>query len=35
VATLLGIRDEDVEKVEAQVDLMVERRVSAAKRAGK
>ena len=33
IAALLGIKNEDVEKVETQVDLMVERRVSAAKRA--
>jgi len=32
VAEILGIRDEDVKNVEAQVDLMVERRVSVAKR---
>ncbi len=31
VAELLGIKDEDVKHVEAQVDLMVERRVSVAK----
>lgn len=31
VAVLLGIKDEDVKNVEAQVDLMVERRVSVAK----
>lgn len=31
VAALLGIRDEDVENVEAQVDLMVDRRVSVAR----
>jgi hypothetical protein len=31
VATLLGLKDEDVKNVETQVDLMVERRVSAAK----
>ncbi|MBA7653336.1 hypothetical protein ES703_61184 [subsurface metagenome] len=33
VAGLLGIKDEDVKNVEAQVDLMVERRVSVARRA--
>jgi len=33
VAVLLGIKDEDVKNVENQVDLMVERRVSAAKKA--
>lgn len=33
VAALLEIKDEDVKNVEAQVDLMVERRVSVAKRA--
>jgi hypothetical protein len=33
VAALLGIKDEDVKNVEEQVDLMVERRVSAARRA--
>jgi hypothetical protein len=33
VAALLGIKDEDVKNVEAQVDLMVERRVSVARRA--
>jgi hypothetical protein len=32
LAGLLGIKDEDVRNVEAQVDLMVERRVSAAKK---
>lgn len=32
VSALLGIKDEDVKKVEAQVDLMVERRVSVAKK---
>lgn len=31
VAALLGIEDEDVKAVEAQVDLMVERRVGVAK----
>jgi len=33
VAEILGIRDEDVKNVQKQVDLMVERRVSAAKKA--
>jgi hypothetical protein len=33
VATLLGVKDEDVKNVEDHVDLMVERRVSAAKKA--
>jgi len=33
VAAILGIKDEYVKNVEAQVDLMVERRVSAAKKA--
>ena len=33
VASLLGVKDEDVKNVQTQVDLMVERRVSAAKRA--
>jgi len=33
VAEILGLTDEDIKKVEAQVDLMVERRVSVAKRA--
>jgi hypothetical protein len=32
VAAILGIKEEDVKNVEAQVDLMVERRVSVAKR---
>jgi hypothetical protein len=32
IADILGLKGEDVEKVEAQVDLMVERRVSVAKR---
>ncbi|MEM2619627.1 MAG: N-6 DNA methylase, partial [Candidatus Hadarchaeales archaeon] len=31
IAKILDLKDEDVKKVEAQVDLMVERRVSAAK----
>lgn len=31
IATLLGIRDEDVKSIEAKVDAMVERRISAAK----
>ncbi|MEM2619218.1 MAG: N-6 DNA methylase [Candidatus Hadarchaeales archaeon] len=33
VAEILGIKDEDVKNVQRQVDLMVERRVSAAKKA--
>lgn len=33
VAEILGIKGEDVKNVEAQVDLMVERRISAAKKA--
>lgn len=33
VASLLSIKDEDVKNVQAQVDLMVERRVSVAKKA--
>lgn len=33
VAALLGIKGEDVKSVEDQVDLMVERRVSVARRA--
>ena len=32
VAAILGIEDEDVKKVQTQVDLMVERRVSVTKR---
>jgi len=34
VAAILSIKDEDVKDVEAQVDLMVERRVSVANKGG-
>jgi len=35
VATILGIKDDDIRNIEAQVDLMIERRVGAAKRTSK